>query len=180
LPAVRSHSAVWSPHDSLKGSPRVAGSKGHAPRVIDTGLARHGVDTEGAAALRPAPWVAVDTTAAAGLERAWERRLVAKCALAGQEGGASSSAYACARQPATARPWRRGRRVVRTGGPAQEKGQRPSLASRVTVRACRGARLREGVAARTDTRADANANANTTRTRRQRRGGDQDGVAPYG
>jgi hypothetical protein len=33
LPAVRSHCAVWSPHDSLTGSPRVAGSKGHAPRA---------------------------------------------------------------------------------------------------------------------------------------------------
>jgi hypothetical protein len=76
--------------------------------VIDTGLARYGVDIDGAATLRPAPWVAADTTAAAGLERAWERRLVAKRALAGQEGGASSFASACARQPATARLWRRG------------------------------------------------------------------------
>jgi hypothetical protein len=113
--------------------------------LIDTGLAQHGVDTDGAAALRPAPWVAADSTAAAGLERAWERRLVAKRALAGQEGGAPSSASARARQPATARPWRRGRRGVRAGGPAQEKGQRPSLASTVTVRACWGACLREGV-----------------------------------
>jgi hypothetical protein len=131
--------------------------------VIDTGLARHGVETDGAAALRSAPWVAAVSTAAAGLEREWERRLVAKRALAGLEGGAPSSASACARQPAKARPWRRGRRGVRAGGPAQEKGQRPSLTSRVTVHACWGARLREGVAARTDTRA----NANATRTRTQ-------------
>jgi hypothetical protein len=39
----------------------------------------------------------------------------------------------------------------------QEKGQRPGLASRVTVRACWGGRLREGVAARSDARANANA-----------------------
>jgi hypothetical protein len=77
--------------------------------VIGTGLARHGVDTDGAAALRPAPWVAADSTAVAGLVRAWDRQLVAKRALAGQEGGAPSSASACARQPATARPWRRRR-----------------------------------------------------------------------
>jgi hypothetical protein len=125
-------------------------------------LARHGVDIEGAAALRPAPWVAADSTTAAGLKRAWERWLVAKRALAGQEGSAPSSASACARQPATARPWRRRRRGGRAAGPAQEKGQRPSLASRVTVRECWGARLREGVAARTD----ALANTNATRTRR--------------
>jgi hypothetical protein len=41
--------------------------------------------------------------------RGWKRRPVAKRALAGQEGGAPSSAFACARQPSTARPWRRGR-----------------------------------------------------------------------
>jgi hypothetical protein len=52
--------------------------------------------------------------------------------------------------------------------------KRPGLASRVTARACWGARLREGVAARTDARANANANAPAT-------GHDgQDGVAPYG
>jgi hypothetical protein len=90
--------------------------------VIDTGLAEHGVDTDGAAALRPAPWVAVDTAAADGLKCACKRRSVAEHALAGQEGGASSSTSACARQPATARPWRRGRRGVRTGGLAREKG----------------------------------------------------------
>jgi hypothetical protein len=134
--------------------------------VIGTGLARHGVDTDGAVALRPAPWVAADPTAATGLVRAWERRMVVKRALAGQEGGAPSSASACARQPATARPWRRRQRGGRAGGPAQEKGQRPGLASMVTVRACWGARLREGVAARTDARA----NANVTRTRRERVG----------
>jgi hypothetical protein len=77
--------------------------------VIDTGLARHGVDTDGAAALMLAPWVAADSTAAAGLVRTWERRLVAKRALAGQEGGAPSSASTCARQPVTARPWWRRR-----------------------------------------------------------------------
>jgi hypothetical protein len=77
--------------------------------VIGTGLARHGVDTDGAAALRPAPWVAADSTAVAGLVCAWDRQLVAKRALAGQEGGTPSSASACARQPATARPWRRRR-----------------------------------------------------------------------
>jgi hypothetical protein len=49
------------------------------------------------------------------------------------------------------------------------RGQRPGLASRVTVRACWGARLREGVAARTSARerereCDANA------TRRERAG----------
>jgi hypothetical protein len=123
--------------------------------VIGTGLARHGVDTDGAAALMPAPWVAADPTAVAGLVRAWERWLVVKHALASQEGGAPSSAFACARQPATARPWRRRQRGGRAGGPAQEKGQRPGLASRVTGRACGGARLREGVAARTDARANA-------------------------
>jgi hypothetical protein len=60
--------------------------------------------------------------------------------------------------------------------------QRPSLVSRVTVRACWGARLREGVAARTA----ACANAHATRTRRERdanapawRGGDQNGAASY-
>jgi hypothetical protein len=143
--------------------------------VIGTGLARHGVDTDSAVALRPAPWVAADPTAAAGLVRAWERWMVVKRALAGQEGGAPSSASACAWQPATARPWRRRRRGGRAGGPAQENGQRPGLASRVTVRACWGARLREGVAARTNARA----NANVTRTRRERVG-DQDGAASYG
>jgi hypothetical protein len=45
-------------------------------KVIDTGLARHGVDTDDTAAFRPAPWVAADTTAAAGLKRAWKRRSV--------------------------------------------------------------------------------------------------------
>jgi hypothetical protein len=44
--------------------------------------------------------------------------------------------------------------------------QRPSLVSRVTVHACWGARLREGVAARTA----ACANAHATRTRRERAG----------
>jgi hypothetical protein len=39
--------------------------------VIGTGVARHGVDTDGAVALRAAPWVAADPTAAAGLVRAW-------------------------------------------------------------------------------------------------------------
>jgi hypothetical protein len=140
--------------------------------VIGTGLARHGVDTNGAAALRPAPWLVADPTATAGLVRAWERRLVAKRALAGQKGGTPSSASACARQPATARPWRRRRRGGRAGGPAQEKGQRPGLAFRVTVRACWGARLCEGVASRTGAHANANAPA--------RRDGDQDEAASYG
>jgi hypothetical protein len=49
-------------------------------------------------------------------------------------------------------------------GTGTKMDQRPGLASRVTAYACWGARLREGVAARTDTRA--NANANATRTRR--------------
>jgi hypothetical protein len=52
--------------------------------VIDTGLARHGVDTDSAAALRPAPWVAADTAAADGLKCAWKQRSVAERALAGQ------------------------------------------------------------------------------------------------
>jgi hypothetical protein len=45
-------------------------------KVIDTSLAQHGVDTDGAVAFRPAPWVAADTAAAAGLKRAWKRRSV--------------------------------------------------------------------------------------------------------
>jgi hypothetical protein len=54
----------------------------------------------------------------------------------------------------------------------KRRGQKPSLASRATACACWGARLREGVAARTDARANANAPATG-------HGGGQDGVAPY-
>jgi hypothetical protein len=35
-------------------------------KVIDTGFARHGVVTDGAAVFRPAPWVAADTAAQLG------------------------------------------------------------------------------------------------------------------
>jgi hypothetical protein len=222
LPAARSHSAIWSPHDSLTGSPRVAGSKGHAPRAsavaacrhrygggddsaavvlarvplsgqggarraregerwgararrgIDTGLARHGVDTDGAAALRPAPWVVADSTAAAGLERAWEWRLVAKHALAGQEGSAPSFVSACAREPATARPWRRRRRVCelevwrkrRAKGPASSPGLR---CARAGVHAARGRRGPHGRAREHEHERDVNAPA--TARRQPRRGG---------
>jgi hypothetical protein len=64
----------------VRGAPDVCAKASAGVRVrgkvIDTGLARHGVDTDGAAAFRPAPWVAADTAAAAGLKRAWKRRLV--------------------------------------------------------------------------------------------------------
>jgi hypothetical protein len=165
----------------VKGAPDVCAKASAGVRVsgkvIDTGLARHGVVTNGAAAFRPAPWVAADTAAAARLKRAWRRRSVTKRALAGQEGGACSSASACARQPATARPWRRGRGGVRTGGPAQGKGPkaRPSLQGYgARVLGCTPARGRRGPhgRARMRTRRDANAPS--------RRDDDQDGAASYG
>jgi hypothetical protein len=89
--------------------------------------------------------------------------MVVKRAPAGQEVSVPSSASACTRQPAMARPWRRKRRGGRAGVPTQEKGQRPGLASRVTVRACWGDHLREGFAVRTVARV----NANVTRTQRE-------------
>jgi hypothetical protein len=122
------------------------------------------LETGGATELRPAPWVAADKATAVGLKRAWKRRSVAKRALSGQEGGAPSSASACARQPATVRPWRRGRQECELEVRRKRRGQRPSLASRATARACYGARLCEGVAARTDARANANAIANAPAT----------------
>jgi hypothetical protein len=72
-----------------------------------------------------------------------------------------------------ARPWWRGRQGCELEVRCNRRGRRPSLASRATARACWGARLREGVAARTDARANANVNATG-------HGGGQDGVAPYG
>jgi hypothetical protein len=149
--------------------------------VFDTGLARHGVDTNSAAALRPAPWVAADTTAAVGLERVWERRLAAKRVLAGQEGGAPSSVSACARQPATARPWRRGRRGAswRSGSREGPKAQPRLRGYCARVLGCMPTRGRRGPHGRARDR-ERDANANTMRIRWQRREGDQDGVAPYG
>jgi hypothetical protein len=84
---------------------------------------------------------------------------VAKRALAGEEGGAPSSASTCARQPSTARPWRRGRQECKLEVRRKRRGQRPSLASRAKARACWGARLRGGIVARTGVRANVNANA---------------------
>jgi hypothetical protein len=57
---------------------------------------------------------------------------------------------------------------------AREGAKGPASPPRLR-RACWGARLREGVAARTDARANANTNAPATG-----HGGGQDGVAPYG
>jgi hypothetical protein len=90
----------------------------------------------------------------------WKRRPVVKRALAGQEDDAPFSASTCAKQPTMARPWRRGRQERNLEVRRKKRGQRPSLASRVKVRACWGARLCEGdVPARTHAR---------TRTRRRR------------
>jgi hypothetical protein len=209
---------IWTPHGSPAGSPRVAGSKGHAPKddgvrgvvgagagaaamtrrwcwrrylspvrgardvhvkasagvcvrggVIGSGLARHGVDTDGTAALRPAPWVAADSTAVAGLVRAWERRLVAKRTLAGQEGGAPSSAFACARQPVTARPWRaQAARWAswRSGAREGPKAQPHLQGYGARVLGCTPARGRRGSHRRTHER-----ERTGTARRRPRRGG---------
>jgi hypothetical protein len=59
---------VWSPHDSLTSSPRVAGSKGHTPRAtaVVAWSARRGRGDDGAAVvLAPHPRAVVCATACA-------------------------------------------------------------------------------------------------------------------
>jgi hypothetical protein len=111
------------------------------------GVGRKGGDAAGTAAeLGPAPWVAAGKATAVGTSaRARKLRLVARRALGNQEGGAPSPATACAKHLTTARSWRRGRQ--RCGGEARrnKRDQRSSLAFRVGVRVCWGARSRESV-----------------------------------
>jgi hypothetical protein len=74
-----------------------------------------------------------------------------------------------------ARPWRHQRQGCELVVQRKRRGLRPILASRATARVCWGGRLREGITAHTDARANVNANVNATG-----HGGGQDGVAPYG
>jgi hypothetical protein len=96
--------------------------------------------------LRPVPWVAAGKATVAGTNACvWKRRPVARCALGDQEDGAPFSVTACAKHPTTARPWRRGQQERNLEARRKKRGQRPSLAFRVGVRACWGARRREGI-----------------------------------
>jgi hypothetical protein len=87
-----------------------------------------------------------------------------RCARGDRGRGVSSPLRPCAR-PTWSRRGHGGAAFLGTAardGAGTKMDQRPGLASRVMAHACWGARLREGVAARTDARA----NAHATRTRR--------------
>jgi hypothetical protein len=96
--------------------------------------------------LRPAPRVAVGKATTVGTNACVrKRRPVARRALVDQEDDAPSSATAYAKNPTTARPWRPGRQERILEAQCKKRGQRPSLTFRDGVRACWGARWREGV-----------------------------------
>jgi hypothetical protein len=107
------------------------------------------------------PWATASTAPAVG----WRKRDGVSAACSGDRGrGVPSPWRPCAR-PTWSRRGHGGAALLGTatrGGAGAKMDQRPGLASRVTARACWGTRLREGVAARTDARA----NAHATRTRR--------------
>jgi hypothetical protein len=111
------------------------------------GVGRKGGDAaETAAELRATPWVAAGKATAVGTNAcARKLRPVAWRALGDQEGGAPSPPTACAKHPATARPWRRGRQKRILEARRKKRDQRSSLAFRVGVRACWGARWSESV-----------------------------------
>jgi hypothetical protein len=111
------------------------------------GVGRKGGDAAGTATeLGPAPWVAAGKATAVGTNAcARKLRPAARRALGGQEDGALPPATACAKHPTTARPWRRGRKKHTLEARRKKRDQRSSLAFRVSVRTCWGARWRESV-----------------------------------
>jgi hypothetical protein len=103
------------------------------------------------------PWVA----ASGGPVVGWRERDggARRCVQGDRERGVPSSWRPCAR-PTWPRRGHGGTAVLGTAasdGVGTKMGQRPVLASRVEAHACWGARLGEGVAARTDARANSHA-----------------------
>jgi hypothetical protein len=111
------------------------------------GVGRKGGDAAGTAAeLGPASGVATGKATAVGTNAgARKLRPAARRALGDQEDGALPPVTTCAKHPTTTRPWRRGRQKRTLEALRKKRDQRSSLAFRVGVRACWGARWRESV-----------------------------------